>query len=120
MVPEVRVTLTAAPHGGGRRCTAAHHAYSTGEAVRLDAATKAKSRVRVSARRGTILIVASRDKKDVKGQAGTSRFLRRGLLLLRVFKGTVRGAQRGGCASASAPVERKFWLPPHTHSSRTR
>lgn len=46
--------------------------------------------VRGSAGRGTILIVAGRDKRDVKGQAGTSRFLRRGLLLVRVFKGTAR------------------------------
>lgn len=47
----------------------------------------------------------------MKGQAGTSRFLRRGLLLLRVFKGTARRARLGGCVSAaSASVDGKFSL----------
>lgn len=69
MVPELRVRLPAAPRGGGRRCTAAHHAYSTGEAVRLDASTRAKGSVRVRAESGTIWTVAGRDKRDVKGQS---------------------------------------------------
>lgn len=119
MEPQLRVRLTAALHGGGRRQTAAHHASSSGEAGRLHAPTKARTGVRVAAKRGTILIVAGRDKRDVKGQAGTSRFLRRGLLLLRVFKGTARRARRRGCASASASVKRKFCLAhAHAHSSR--
>lgn len=115
MVPQLRVRLTAALHGGGRRQTAAHHAYSSREAGRLHAPTKAKTGVRVSAKRGTISIVAGRDKRDVKGQAGTSRFLRRGLLLLRAFKGTARRARRRGCAPASASVKRKFC---RTHAHR--
>lgn len=52
MVPELRVRLTAAPHGGGRRRgTAARRASSAGDAP--DASPKTETQARVSAERGT-------------------------------------------------------------------
>lgn len=60
---------------------------------------------------GTILTLWARIKWDVKGQAGTSRFSRRGL---SGFKGTDRKEKSSrGCASTSAPINGKFT---HTHT----
>ena len=103
-----------------RSCASRILHRSRGPAGAAGASPRAESRV--SAKRGTISIVAGRD-KDVKGQAGTSRFVRRGLLLLllRVFKGTARKAQLGGCVSASASVHGNFSLSlslSHTHARR--
>lgn len=99
MVPELRLTLTDGLHS---RCTATHHAYSARGAVSVElpppkptttSTKKKKKGMRVIVggdARGTILSVVSKDKKDVKGQAGTSRFSRRGL---PAFKGPDREAE---------------------------